>query len=206
MTKTAKKIKLEQSALPSMVIEPFSKNSIDASEAFISKYYIAAFTAVANYLAMTKSKAGKTVLSIKDEKGNLLIAGIVEYHEAVDENSPANWTFEFTFDDEDIKDAAHETLATDSQFQEIFKKTLDKLFGLKFGDSKIALVTMEIAMKTLKTWLLENADEEETTLVLDGTFEATAGIEDKEKVISLTPSGDLKEIIKKNDGDTEVSA
>jgi len=196
------KIKFEESTLPTSIVEPLATVGMNVNPAMDSKaLFISTFTSIANFLSFTKSRDKKVGLVINDLKGNLILGGLVEFHSNEDEKeNPGNWSFEFSFDPEDFA-GVEPYLATDPRFQRIFGDTIFSLFKARFNDVGKIQITIESIAKSLKDWLELNAKEdEEVSIELEGTFLGTTGIENKERVFSLVPDGELKKIIKDDAG------
>lgn len=195
-------IKFEESTLPNSIVEPLAVKGMKVNPSTDSKaVFVSTFTAIANFLSFTKSKDKKVALVVNDLKGEMILAGVIQYYPNEDEKAnPGNWTFEFTFDPEDINDA-EKYLSTDPRFQRVFADTIFSLFKARFNNIEVIQVTIESVGRATRDWLELNAKEgEETSIELEGTFLGTTAIENKERVYSLVPDGELKKIIKDDAG------
>lgn len=200
------KINFKESTLPTAIVEPLATIGFNINPAADSEaLFVSTFTAIANFLSFAKTKEKKTALVVNDVKGNLILGGLVQFHENEDEpNNPGNWSFEFSFDPEDFKDA-NSFLSTDPRFQRIFSDTLYSLFSARINFPEQIQKMIETTVSSLKDWLELNAKEnDEIEIELEGTFVGTTAIENKEKVFSVVPSGELKTIIK-SDSQIEVA-
>lgn len=201
------KIKFEESSLPNNLLAPLNAAGQEINPATDSKLlFESTFTSIAKYLSFSKNKEKKAGLVIKDIKGNFILGGIVEYfpNEEDPENNPGNWSFEYSFYEEDFQ-GIDPVLSTDPTYQRVFGDHLFEISNLKFYDSNYIILVVESCAKCLKEWLELNAKEGEVTeLELDGIFLATTTVENGEKVYSLTPHGELKKKIK-NDESIEVA-
>lgn len=160
--------------------------------------------AFSKYLGLKKNREdiNGTSLILRDEKGNFIIAGVVKYHAPEKEDQAGNWSYEFTFDEEDIKET-HQYVITDAAFMEVLSKVAI--------NHQIVITEMEFALDlvigfftALKNVLENNVTpNEEFEIESEGFFVATSAIEGDEKVYSLVPSGEMKRLIK-DDSTLEV--
>lgn len=188
--------KLQETSIPTNLSQVIATLgwAVDASQ--VSFLYDTTLMAISDFLGQAKSKETKTALAVKDVKGNLVVAGVVTYHKNEDENMPGNWSFEFTFDEEDLK-GADVRLSTDPHFQKVFQKTLKRLFGLAIDDPLAFQPAIEESINVLKQWLDVNAKEtEKVSVEQPGFFEASVSVEDGEKIFALVPDGAMKRLIK----------
>lgn len=153
--------------------------------------------ATSDFLAIVKSKTEKVALAVKDLKGNMITAAIVEYNENEDDKDmPGNWNYYFTFDPSDIEDA-HVYDITSPQIVQVFSNRAYDLHHLRFGDSSQVSQLSTLFFKILDDLLDANATEgEEFSIELEGYFVATVTVEDNEKVKSLVPDGAMKRLVK----------
>lgn len=188
--------KLQETSIPTNLSQVIATLgwAVDASQ--VSFLYDTTLMAISDFLGQAKSKETKTALAVKDVKGNLVVAGIVTYHKNEDENMPGNWSYEFTFEEEDLK-GADVRLSTDPHFQKVFQKTLKRLFGLAIDDPLAFQPAIEESINVLKQWLDVNAKEtEKVSVEQPGFFEASVSVEDGEKIFALIPDGAMKRLIK----------
>lgn len=159
--------------------------------------------AFSKYLGLKKNREDNgTALVLRDEKGNFIIAGVVKYHAPEKEDQAGNWSYEFTFNEEDIKEA-HQYIVTDAAFMEVLSKVAI--------NHQVVITEMEFALDliigfftALKNVLEQNVTPtEEFEIESEGFFVATSVIEGDEKVYSLIPSGEMKRLIK-DDSTLEV--
>lgn len=160
--------------------------------------------AISKYLGLKKNKNdnGGTAVVVKDENGTFIIAADVLYHEADSEDQAGNWSYEFTFNEEDVKDAK-QYLITDSSFVEVLMN-LSKENSLLITNPEFILNLIVHYFVAIKNILDQNAStEEEFELECDGYFIASSLVTNDEKVFSLVPSGEMKRLIK-DDSTLEV--
>lgn len=201
------KLSFEESSLPTNLVAPIREKGVQINPATDAKELFASvFISMATFLSHVKSKDKKESIAINNLKGDLILAGIVEYHpNEEDASNPGNWTFEFTFNKEDLE-GSDPHLSTDPFFQRIVINVLLSEFKIEFSDARTVELSVEAVAKTLKDWLEQNAKEDDVMEVeLEGVFLASTAIEEGERVFSVTPDGALKKVIK-NDAALEVPA
>ena len=174
------------------------KASMDLNANDADKIYATLFSAVSRYLSAIKSKENKdSALVINDLKGNFLFAGIVSYHENENVDMPGNWSYEMTFNEEDIKDVKDIRLSNDTQFDIIAANSAYQLYCMKFVSHMYMHDMFIEAINTLVKYLDENAREGEVVEVeLPGYFTATVEVRDGKKEFAIVPDGAMKRIIK----------
>lgn len=159
--------------------------------------------AFSKYLGLKKNREDNgTSLVLRDEKGNFIIAGVVRYHAPEKEDQAGNWSYEFTFNEDDIKET-HQYIVTDAAFMEVLKKVAVN-HNIVITDMEFAIDLIIGFFVALKNVLEQNVtDVEEFEVESEGFFVATSAIEGDEKVYSLVPSGEMKRLIK-DDSTLEV--
>ena len=166
------------------------------------------FAAIANFLAKVKSTDHPVGLLLEDENGNFQFGAKVEYFPNANEDMPGNWGFSFTFNNEDMnncqlyhsnsKESKEITLdIAEHQYAFLFQADVN---DKNVEETKRILISsiIECAVKTVKQWIDENSisidpvtTEIRGKVILDAMLDEN-GI----KVGSITPSGELKNIIK----------
>ena len=153
--------------------------------------------AFSKYLGLKKNRDDEngTALVLRDEKGNFIIAGVVKYHKPENEDQAGNWSYEFTFDEEDVKEA-HQYIVTDASFMEVLQNVAIE-HSISITEMSFAFDLVVGFFIALKNVLEQNVTPtEEFEIEAEGFFVATAVIEGDEKVYSLVPSGEMKRLIK----------
>ena len=86
---------------------------------------------------------------------------------------------------------------TDDAFKSIFDKVSYDVAGFMFGHERYMYDACTLVIDTLIQVLEAEAVEGQTVdIVYEGYFEASVGVEDDEKILTITPDGSMKEIIK----------
>ena len=153
--------------------------------------------AFSKYLGLKKNRDDEngTALVLRDEKGNFILAGVVKYHKPENEDQAGNWSYEFTFNEEDVKEA-HQYIVTDASFMEVLQNIAIE-HSISITDMNFAFDLVVGFFIALKNVLEQNVTPtEEFEIESEGYFVATAAIEGDEKVYSLIPSGEMKRLIK----------
>ena len=159
---------------------------------------------ITNFLANTKKKGEKSTLVIRDEKRNFLLAGIVTYEDPEEEGTPGNWEYSLTFNEDDIKDATIVTECTDLGFVDMVIHTARYECRLELQTPTQCLAILRCTSSTLRMWLDQNAKEnEKVEISLEDVFIASVEVEDGEKIFGITPDGEMKSMLKKNDKASE---
>ena len=149
------------------------------------------------YLGLKKNRDDEngTALVLRDEKGNFILAGVVKYHKPENEDQAGNWSYEFTFDEEDVKEA-HQYIVTDASFMGVLQNVAIE-HSISITEMSFAFDLVVGFFIALKNVLEQNVTPtEEFEIEAEGFFVATAVIEGDEKVYSLVPSGEMKRLIK----------
>lgn len=188
--------KLQETSIPVNLVQVINTLGWRLDPTQVGFIYDTTVMAISDFLGQSKSKETKTALAIKDVKGNLVVAGIVTYHKNENEEMPGNWSYEFTFNEEDLK-GCNVKLSTDPHFQRVFSKTLNRLFGVEIDDILAMQPCIEEGVNVLKQWLDVNAKEnEEVSVEQPGFFVASVSVENGEKIFAIVPDGAMKRLIK----------
>lgn len=152
--------------------------------------------AISKYLGLKKNRDDNgTALVVRDDKGNFIIGGVVKYHKPENEDQAGNWSYEFTFDEEDVKES-HQYIVNDAAFMEVLQKVAYE-HSVVITEMDFAYDLIVAFFISLKNVLEQNVTPaEEFEIESEGFFVATAAVENDEKVFSLVPSGEMKRLIK----------
>ena len=188
---------LAKNALPEKYNQALALSGIFLEQDIMEDMIKVPVHAFSKYLGIKKNcnDENGTALVLRDEKGNFVLAGVVKYHKPENEDQAGNWSYEFTFDEEDIKNA-HQYLVSDSSFIQLFSRVSIN-YSLAIKDEKFITDLVYAFFVALKNLLEENVSPtEEFEVELEGYFVASSAIEGDEKVFSLVPSGEMKRLIK----------
>lgn len=195
-------MKLEQSTIPTNYVEEGKQHNFGFIADNVPYIYDVTIMGISDYLGIMKSKNTKQAVAVKDLKGNFILAGIVEYHKnESEEDMPGNWSYVYTVNEEDVKDC-NVTEYTAPEFQRFWAKVGYNLYGMEVQNPLDIQAIIMLAAKCLVDWLDVNAkDGEKVSIERDGYFVASVAIEDGEKVMSITPDGAMKTLVK---GDADI--
>lgn len=167
----------------------------------------ALFHAITEFLAKVKQTKGPGVaLTLDDQFGNFQFAGIVKYHPSEDPDQPGNWSYSFTFNPPDIEGL--KVYSSNSvEFKTVFSDIADHIYGITMdpmsGDDEstrkmVYSSLAEIGIVTIKNWIDENsvstdpvATEIKGKCIIDALIDGEGN-----KIGAITPSGEMKNIIK----------
>lgn len=188
--------KLQETSIPTNFSQVMTTIGRRVEPDKVGIVYDTLIMAMSDFLSQVKSKENKIALAVKDLKGNLLLAGIVNYHKNENEEMPGNWSYELTFNEEDLN-GCNVSLSTDPHFNRVFLKTLENLHGLLLDDPIVMQPMIEEGINVVKQWLDVNAKEnEEVSVEHPGFFVASVSVENGEKIYAIVPDGAMKRLIK----------
>ena len=197
------KYDLKTSELPANFVLGAQKENIIWEAINVNPFYSGLFAAMGEFLSIQKNTEKKSALVIKNIKGDFLMAAIISYHvteeETSEETTPDNWYLAFTTFEEDIKDIECVYSSNDLSFQTVLSTCLHSLYGIRFVFPQYIHTLIVTAIESLINWLDANAKADEVTEIeCEGYFVASVAVEGDEKVIAITPSGELKKLIKEH--------
>ncbi len=138
----------------------------------------------------------KPVAFVFEEINENFIAGaVVEYH-AGKNDDPGNWSYIWTFNQDDIPDNAKIIKITDVMTHNFFTSASMRKYYFTLIPDSIAVV-YTVFLKTLSKYLEDNASKDDINGVeVPGVLQAQAAIEGDEIVKSIEPLGEMKVLIK----------
>lgn len=159
------------------------------------------FTAVASILNAAKKKDTPAVFEFRRMNQDFVAAAICEYVEG-DGTNPGNYVHSWTTNESDVPANATKMSLNDPTTHQYFKAIGGDKYGMGFKTPDNLIACVQTFVEELIKWLDENAKEdEETSIELDGVFEAKSAVEGGEKVFAIEPAGEIKQLIK-DDNDT----
>lgn len=176
----------------------FDEKKDDLSPDHTDKMADVLFTGVANILSEAKKTADKPVVfTITKIDNSVIIACIVQYFENEDKDNPGNWNMTWTFNESDIPADAIKIDLADVKSHSYFRGVAAEKYGMRFEDPDSIVDCMEVFAIALKQWLDINAKEGiETSVELEGIFQARSAVEGGEKVFAVTADPEIKLLIK----------
>ena len=162
-----------------------------------------------NFLAKVKSTEHSVALSIEDEKETFLFGAKVEYfpNETSDE-LPGNWGYSFSFDPKDLADADKKYSSNSNEFKDLCLLISKTQYGFVMSkdeenssespsEREIITIINSISAKTIRNWVEENSvSSTPVSTEIKGKVIIEAMLDNDTKICSITPSGELKNIIK----------
>lgn len=192
-------MKLNDTQLPGMYSDAlFHEKYLDLAPEHMDKMFDVLFTGVAHLLNGAKSTTRPAAFVMVNEASVFIAGAVVQYFEnADDSNNPGNWSLVWTFDEKDIPEGALKIPFSDVQTHSYFIGVAGEKYGIQYNNEANLVDLLTYALYQLKKWLDQNVKEgAETSIELDGIFQARATVENGEKVFALEPAGEIKNLIK----------
>ena len=175
-------------------------NNDDRPERIVKTF----FASVSSYLAKRKvSKPDEAVaLVLQDTSGNFKFAAIVEYFANENPDEPGNWAYSMTFNEDDLSDlekrkTVKKYLVGDDAFKSIMDKVGYDVGGFVFNRETYMYDACLLVIDTTLQVLDHEAKEGETVdVTMPGYFTASGAVENGEKIMSITPDGHMKALVK----------
>ena len=173
-----------------------------------ARCYALLFDSITNFLAKVKSTEFSVGLSIEDSKGVFQFGAKLEYFKNdTSDELPGNWGYTFTFNPDDFKDIGKTFTTSSNEFKDLALAIAKTQYGFMINtDDNIDVVSREreiitlmvgVASKAIRDWVDENSvSETPMSTEIKGKVVIEAMLENDKKVCSITPSGELKNIIK----------
>jgi len=157
-----------------------------------------------DFLAAVKSKDEPVALTFDNVKGEMVMAGIVEYNDNEDGEGQGNWNYYFTFNPKDLEGKKRYQVSA-TQVHTIIAKRAYEMCRVRFASPSFITDYSVIFATLMREFLSTNAkDGEEFTVEHEGYFVASSTVEDGVVELSLLPDGAMKKLIK-DDATTEVA-
>lgn len=194
--------KLTESGIPNLMDIDLRQKQINVGADNVFKCVDVFFMGV-SVILKNKQRVDKPVaVAVYDDDGSLILAGKVEHHGNEGSNA-GNWSYVWTFDPEDIKDAEILNIS-DVLLLHTFSDVGMKNYKFRFAsDSMAATILVDVA-RFISKWLTDNATEEDVVQLTEpGVFIAKAEVKDGQIYKSLTVDGEkIKKIIKDDDANS----
>lgn len=176
----------------------YNELGFDVSWEHANKILDTLFTGVTECLADIKSKEFPNVFKFTEPNGEFIAAAVVEYVPNEDTSKPGNWSYSWTFYEEDLPgEGSREINAYDPQFLSYFSVYGHTKWKMIFEQSSYAGDMFRYMLSVIKKWLNDNASEaEENGVKLEGVVQFRVAVEDGKKVLAIEPEGEIKQLIK----------
>lgn len=191
------------SKIPQNVSMAMAKNNSSLASQHVEKVLRVLMTGASNMLGEMKSLDTPKAIAFRKPDGSFIAGAKVEYNKNPDDpDNPAsgNWSYIWTFKEQDLNGAVITDVNTNILTFDYFRRAADKLFRMKFSDDGVGIMMFNLILDGISQWLDENAvDGDERSLVSTGVMEAACAVENGVVTKSLTPQGEIKELIKGDD-------
>ena len=140
----------------------------------------------------------KSILAFvfREQNEEFIAAAIIEFFEG-NKDEIGNWSYTWTFNEEDIPENARKITPYDQEFLSFFRTSAYNKYGMIFDAPDYAGVMFGYLLSVIKKYLLDNASEaEEWGVKLDGVIQFRVVVEDGEKLLSAEADGEIKQIVK----------
>ena len=155
------------------------------------------------FLSNVKNTSKAVAILLRDEKGIFKLGARAKFNPNEDDDSnPGHYSYELSFYEEDILNPNEDEQITYEFTDTFVQQQVVQYFNTEFNRgirSSYVLPRMcPIVVQCILDWLSDNAKDKETKLIIDGYAECTTVIEKGKKVYSITPSAQMKELIKED--------
>lgn len=158
-----------------------------------------------DFLSVVKTKDEGVALTFDNVKGDMIMAGVVEYNDNADGDGQGNWNYYFTFNPKDIEGKKRYSISS-TQVHSIIARRAYEMYRIRFASPNLITEYSVIFATLIREFLETNAKaNEEFSVEHEGYFVATAAVEDGVVEKSLLPDGAMKRLIK-DDAATEAVA
>jgi len=195
--------KFEETDIPMNFTNKVNAKELSWEPTDTADFYKVVMFAISDFLKRKKTKGQEVGFAIRDINGVFKLGAIVGYEDPSDEDSAGNWTYAFTFNEEDMKTCTVMYDIGDAAFQYVFAYDAQQEQRMKFDSYQQVYGCLIDSAECLYDFLDQNASETaEVELELEGFFIAKVTVENGEKSMSITPDGAMKTLVK-GDASTE---
>lgn len=154
-------------------------------------------------LGSVKSVDTPKALTFRKADGTFICGAKVSFKknpDNPDDISSGSWSYIWTFDEDDIRDATEIIVDTKMTVMEFFKAAGRTLFHMNFPDDSVANSIFNTIFELLGRYLDDNASADEVfTLTMPGIMEASSEVKDGKIIKTIVPDGEIKILIKDDD-------
>lgn len=174
----------------------YNEKSMDLSWEHTDKMLSTMVYGVTTYLSSIKSKDYPVVFEFRESNNEFIAAAIVEFHEG-NKGEVGNWSYSWTFYEEDIPEKSRIENAYNDQTLQFFRAPAVNKYNMIFQQADYPAVLFGYLLSVIKKYLNDNANEsEEWGVKLDGVIQFRVAVENGEKVLSAEVDGEIKQLIK----------
>lgn len=177
------------------------KYNFNVAYQYVPSVYRTFFRVIAVYLKSMQSKNKKKIgFRFNDDHGNMIFGATLSYIEGEEGEDSGNWILAYTFDPSDLEGADEVVDNQKDMFVAICQTEMYHENYGNFGDPPSMNRMFEQCIISLKEFLDANSDDgSPVQLTMLGIFTAAVGFENGERVYSITPGAQIKQLIKNDD-------
>ena len=200
-------ILLAESTIPESFTLKNELRELSWSPTDTEDFYKVVFYSISHFLKTKKQKGHTIGFRIVDiDNGMFKLGAKVDYEEPTGDDPSGNWSYCFTFKEEDMKECELVYDLTDAGFQYMFMNDAIRQQRMTFGNFQQVQGPIVDSVDCIYEFLDQNAQENNAVeLEVPGYFVAKVSVKDGIKSMSLTPSGEMKTLVK-SDSDTQEQA
>lgn len=199
------KFKFEETDIPMNYTNKLNAKELAWEPTDTADFYRLVLIAISDFLKRKKQKGQEVGFIVQDLNGNFKLGAKVGFEPPSDEDPAGNWEYSFTFKEEDMKSCNITYDIGDAGFQHLFIKDAYQEHRMRFDNYQLVYGGILDSVECLFEFLDQNASETaEVELDLSTAFIAKVTVEDGVKIMSLTPSGEMKTLVK-GDASTEIT-
>jgi hypothetical protein len=197
--------KFKESTIPEDFSRALSQQAMLCGPANTYKVATTVFHGVSSCLGAIKNKTVPKAIVFRAIDGSFIAGAKVEFipNDENDKSNPSDgrWDYTWSFYEDDMKGADVIEVATNSLIITYFTTSGANLFNMKFAGADICITMCTLTMEMIKKWLTDNVtpNDPSATLTLEGVFTATGNIVDGKIELGLSPSGEMKVLVKGDD-------
>lgn len=181
------------------------KYQFTVAQQYVAGVYRTLFKVIAIALKNIATKKSKKVsFRFNDDHGNMIFGATLNFIEGEEAEDAGNWVLAYTFDPADLEESDNIISNQQDMFVALCQSEVySDMFG-NFAEPEGMNRMYEQCIESLKEFLDANSEDgEEVQLEMQGIFTATVGFEGGERVYSVVPGAQIKQIIKNDDSLTE---
>lgn len=196
-------LRLEETKIPEDVSKELATKQLGVASMHVGKIVKVMMTGTSKLLGSLKEISTPKAIAFRRPDGRFLAGAKVEFHSnPAEPDTPAsgNWSYIWTFNEEDLADAKIITIGTNAESWQFFESAASKLYNMSFESESSGVMLINTLLEHISKWLDDNAkDAEVQRLVCPGCLIAECAVENGSVVKSIVPDGEMKVLIKGDD-------
>lgn len=174
----------------------YNEKSFDVNCEHTDKMLYIMVYGVTSYLASIKSKDYPVAFEFRESNNEFIAAAVVEFHPG-NKGEVGNWSYTWTFYEDDVPKDARVKNAYDEATLQFFRAPAVNKYQMIFQQADYPAILFTYLLSVIKKYLNDNANEsEEWGVKLDGVIQFRVAVENGEKVLSAEADGEIKQLIK----------